>query len=129
MSHGIRTSINAEIYLMLFTIDKHSRTCNSNNQQPSNSYKQKKIEYIAGFCEENGKTWQYPINLPLREYQFSIVKRCLFQNTLVCLPTGLGKTFIAAVVMLNFYRWYPQGKIVFLAPTKPLVNQQVSTLD
>lgn len=28
-------------------------------------------------------------------------------NTLVCLPTGLGKTLIAAVVMYNHYRWFP----------------------
>ena len=60
-----------------------------------------------------------------RSYQFDIVKACLYQNTLVCLPTGLGKTFIAAVIMYNFYRWYPQGKIVFMAPTKPLVAQQI----
>lgn len=38
---------------------------------------------------------------------------------------GLGKTFIAAVVMYNFWRWYPYGKIIFLAPTKPLVAQQI----
>lgn len=38
---------------------------------------------------------------------------------------GLGKTFIAAVVMYNFWRWYPFGKIIFLAPTKPLVAQQI----
>jgi ERCC4-related helicase len=31
-------------------------------------------------------------------------------NTLVWLPTGLGKTLIAAVVMYNFHRWYPTGK-------------------
>ena len=37
----------------------------------------------------------------------------------------VGKTFIAAVVMYNFYRWYPQGKIVFMAPTRPLVAQQI----
>lgn len=38
---------------------------------------------------------------------------------------GLGKTFIAAVVMYNYYRWFPQGKIVFMAPTRPLVAQQI----
>lgn len=38
---------------------------------------------------------------------------------------GMGKTFIAAVVMYNFYRWYPMGKIVFMAPTRPLVTQQI----
>ena len=107
-------------------IDDHSKPSTFNNQIPSSSYKPAQIEHISGFDEESGKTWQYPIDFPIREYQFSIVKRCLFKNTLVCLPTGLGKTFIAAVVMLNFYRWYPEGKIVFLAPTKPLVAQQVS---
>ena len=42
------------------------------------------------------------------DFRFNIVQSCLYDNTLVCLPTGLGKTFIAAVVMYNFYRWYPQ---------------------
>lgn len=64
-------------------------------------------------------------NFPRREYQFAIVAQALFKNTLVSLPTGLGKTFIAAVVMYNFFRWYPTGKIVFMAPTKPLVAQQI----
>ena len=38
----------------------------------------------------------------------AIVEQALLRNTLVCLPTGLGKTFIAAVVMYNFFRWFPQ---------------------
>ena len=80
---------------------------------------------IAGFDPEAGELWIYPTNYPIRDYQFNIVQKSLFTNTLVCLPTGLGKTFIAAVVMYNFYRWYPNSKIVFLAPTKPLVTQQI----
>ncbi|XP_043265489.1 ATP-dependent DNA helicase MPH1 [Colletes gigas] len=78
-----------------------------------------------GFDLSAGKTWIYPENYPIRDYQFSIVQASLYMNTLVCLPTGLGKTFIAAVVMYNFWRWYPCGKVVFLAPTKPLVAQQI----
>ena len=83
------------------------------------------IEDIPGFDVDAGELWVYPTNYPVRDYQFNIVQKALFRNVLVCLPTGLGKTFIAAVVMYNFYRWYPSGKIVFLAPTKPLVTQQI----
>ncbi|KAJ7462618.1 hypothetical protein B0H11DRAFT_2053592 [Mycena galericulata] len=71
------------------------------------------------------KHWIYPLNHPKRDYQYNIVKHCLFDNTVVALPTGLGKTFVAGVVMLNYYRWFPEGKVVFVAPTKPLVAQQI----
>ncbi|XP_019480331.1 PREDICTED: Fanconi anemia group M protein isoform X1 [Hipposideros armiger] len=79
----------------------------------------------GGFCTSAGALWVYPTNCPVRDYQLHIARAALFCNTLVCLPTGLGKTFIAAVVMYNFYRWYPSGKVVFMAPTKPLVTQQI----
>ncbi|XP_070530215.1 Fanconi anemia group M protein-like isoform X2 [Cardiocondyla obscurior] len=78
-----------------------------------------------GFDFSTGNTWIYPDNFPVREYQYNIVKSALYHNTLICLPTGLGKTFIAAVVMYNFWRWYPFGKIIFVAPTKPLIAQQI----
>lgn len=91
--------------------------------KPSQSLSQ--IEDIPGFDKVAGKMWIYPTNYPLREYQFNIVSKALFKNTMVTLPTGLGKTFIAAVLMYNFYCWYPQGKVVFMAPTKPLVAQQI----
>ncbi|KAK3033621.1 hypothetical protein RJ639_033746 [Escallonia herrerae] len=99
---------------------------------------------------EAAKTWIYPVNIPLRDYQFSITRTALFSNTLVALPTGLGKTLIAAVVMYNYFRWFPEeikdssikpfyiaenkcGQIkwrkamenCFAAPSRPLVMQQI----
>jgi ATP-dependent DNA helicase MPH1 len=76
--------------------------------------------------DEALKTWVYPTNLgTIRDYQFNIAARGLFHNLLVALPTGLGKTFIAATIMLNWFRWTKDAQIVFVAPTKPLVTQQV----
>lgn len=70
--------------------------------------------------------WIFPTNLgTFRDYQFNIVSRSLFSNTLVALPTGLGKTFIAATVMLNYYRWTTESHVLFMAPTKPLIAQQM----
>ena len=50
--------------------------------------------------------WVFPVTpgFEPREYQLAIVKRALFENSMVSLPTGLGKTFIAAVVMANYFR-------------------------
>ena len=72
------------------------------------------------------KTWVYPTNLgSIRDYQYSIVAKGLYHNLLVALPTGLGKTFIAATVMLNWFRWTKTAQMIFVAPTRPLVSQQV----
>ncbi|BFZ53397.1 3'-5' DNA helicase [Savitreella phatthalungensis] len=71
------------------------------------------------------KTWVYPTNFSQRDYQFNMIQSALYTNLLIALPTGLGKTFIAAVVMYNWYRWAPRSKLFFLAPTKPLVGQQI----
>ncbi|EFD92934.1 MAG: DEAD/DEAH box helicase domain protein [Candidatus Parvarchaeum acidophilus ARMAN-5] len=62
-----------------------------------------------------------------REYQKNIFETCKSGNTLVVLPTGLGKTIISA--MLADYRLekYPNSKVLFLAPTKPLINQHMKT--
>ena len=76
--------------------------------------------------DENLQTWIYPTNLgKTRDYQFSLVSTGLFHNLLIALPTGLGKTFIAATIMLNWFRWTKDAQIVFVAPTRPLVAQQI----
>jgi len=59
--------------------------------------------------------------LPLREYQKNISGSCLIYNTLIVLPTGLGKTLIAFETMRNF------RKVLFLAPTKPLCKQHINS--
>ncbi|XP_034478226.1 ATP-dependent DNA helicase MPH1 [Drosophila innubila] len=100
-------------------------TASSQLQQQQQQSKNKESEY-DGFNESAGHNWLYPNNLPLRSYQHSIVQASLFRNTLVVLPTGLGKTFIASVVMYNLHRWYPDGKLIFMAPTRPLVSQQIT---
>nr|QIC49958.1 putative Fanconi anemia group M protein [Actinia equina] len=99
--------------------------CAGNVSNSETSEEPKEVEYLPGFDMESGNVWIYPTNYPIRDYQFQIVQKSLFMNTLVTLPTGLGKTFIAAVLMYNYYRWYPQGKVIFMAPTKPLVAQQI----
>ncbi|KAJ1675736.1 3'-5' DNA helicase, partial [Spiromyces aspiralis] len=74
-------------------------------------------------------TYIYPLHYkqPPRAYQQSAVSSCIRYNTLVALPTGLGKTFIAAVVMANYARWFPSSLVIFVAPTKPLVTQQINS--
>ena len=62
-----------------------------------------------------------------RAYQVNIAKSCLSRSTLVVLPTGMGKTVIAAMVIAEILR-RKGGKILFLAPTKPLVEQHAASL-
>lgn len=77
------------------------------------------FNYDEGYC------YKYPIDYPIRKYQLDVFKDAIYNNTLVCLPTGMGKTFIAAVLMYNYHRWFPTKKLIFMAPTKPLVLQQM----
>ncbi len=62
--------------------------------------------------------------LESREYQLSIAMRALDGNTMVVLPTGLGKTAIALLVAASRL-FNEKGKVLMLAPTKPLVEQHM----
>lgn len=57
-----------------------------------------------------------------REFQVNIAKTCLKNSSLVVLPTGMGKTIIALLVIAERLK-NTGGKILFLAPTKPLTVQ------
>jgi len=65
----------------------------------------------------------YPFGIEVREYQRAIAKSALESNTLVVLPTGLGKTIIALLVAAERLSEFSGGKVVVLAPTRPLVMQ------
>ncbi len=62
-----------------------------------------------------------------RAYQVNIARACLERSTLVVLPTGMGKTVIAAIVIADVLR-QRGGRILFLAPTKPLVEQHAASM-
>ena len=65
-----------------------------------------------------------PDSIESREYQLSIAMKALDANTMVILPTGLGKTAVALIVAAS--RLYNEGgRILMLAPTKPLVEQHL----
>ncbi|MGB4052167.1 MAG: DEAD/DEAH box helicase [Methanoculleus sp.] len=59
-----------------------------------------------------------------RRYQLNIALRALDANTMVVLPTGLGKTAVALLVAASRLYSHP-GKVLMLAPTKPLVEQHL----
>jgi len=65
-----------------------------------------------------------PESIESREYQLSIAMKALDSNTMVILPTGLGKTAVALLAAAS--RLYNEGgKVLMLAPTKPLVEQHL----
>lgn len=60
-----------------------------------------------------------------RKYQQEIFQSCIDKNCLVVLPTGLGKTLIALMLVIKRMELFPGQKAVFLAPTKPLAEQHL----
>lgn len=62
-----------------------------------------------------------------RQYQINIANSASKENSLVVLPTGLGKTVIALYLIAEQLKKTDE-KILFLAPTKPLVTQHAKFL-
>lgn len=61
-----------------------------------------------------------------RAYQETIFVKSKDKNTLVILPTGLGKTYIG--ILLAAYTLHSLGKkVLVLAPTKPLAEQHLKS--
>ena len=70
----------------------------------------------------------YLKNITPRIYQQHIVDNVMKKgSSLIVLPTGLGKTIIALMIIDKILE--KKGKVLFLAPTKPLVEQHFATIN
>jgi Fanconi anemia group M protein len=67
-----------------------------------------------------------PLTVKERSFQIEIAERAKRENTLVVIPTGLGKTVIAVLVAADVIK---KGKILMLAPTRPLVLQHHASFE
>jgi ERCC4-related helicase len=68
-----------------------------------------------------------PNSIEYRKFQVAIAESSKKKNSLVVLPTGLGKTIIALLLIAEKLD-SKNEKILFLAPTKPLVIQHAQFL-
>src|SRR3989344_5352221 len=62
-----------------------------------------------------------------RLYQETILATAALKNTLVVLPTGMGKTGIALLLTVQRLKQRPGSKVLIVAPTKPLAEQHLTT--
>ncbi|VVD02614.1 unnamed protein product [Leptidea sinapis] len=72
-----------------------------------------------------------PVKYITRAYQAELEEVAVKQNTIINLPTGAGKTYIAVQLIKRFYKdlkkpWGSGGKrTFFLVNTVPLINQHI----
>ncbi len=81
--------------------------------------------------QEVKEFFEHPLLRPgvlrYRKYQEEIVGEAVKRNTLVILPTGLGKTVVFVLVAVHLLHRHRKGKILIMAPTRPLVIQHAQS--
>ncbi len=65
-------------------------------------------------------------NFEPRLYQQTIFATAVEKNTLVVLPTGMGKTNVFLLIAAQRLKQYPISKVLLLGPTRPLIDQYYS---
>lgn len=66
-------------------------------------------------------------SVEFRKYQSNISQSAFNRNTLVILPTALGKTIISLLVCANTLYNYKDKRVLIMAPTRPLVIQHMNS--
>ncbi len=64
-------------------------------------------------------------SLLFRQYQNAVLQKTLYKNTLIVVPTSLGKTVITLLICIDILFKWKKSKILILAPTRPLVHQHL----
>jgi len=87
---------------------------------------------VNAFTRQNGPLYfNHPLIkkdcIEFRVYQNNISESARNTNTLVILPTALGKTVIAILVCAEFLYNYKSKRVLIMAPTKPLVAQHMNS--
>jgi Fanconi anemia group M protein len=97
------------------TLDSFSPRASGTGDQPGPLFQEDGAGFLKHPLLHPGRIKVYP-------FQVTMAQAALTRNTLVVLPTGLGKTVVAALVAAETLV-RNRGKVLFLAPTRPLVVQ------
>jgi ERCC4-related helicase len=90
---------------------------------PNQDYDESEQSKTLARYVEHPVIWNRSIEL--RSYQKNIADSAQRRNTMVILPTALGKTVISLLVCADMLYNYRDKRILVMAPTRPLVSQHM----
>src|SRR5215203_1271623 len=90
---------------------------------PNQDYDEPELSKTLARYVEHPVIWNRSIEL--RSYQKNIADSAQRRNTMVILPTALGKTVISLLVCADMLYNYRDKRILVMAPTRPLVSQHM----
>ena len=102
----------------------------SNYDKISNVKEVNRKNFISTIFPNENDLVNFNLNLAdiPRNYQIELFVKASLSNSIVYLPTGSGKTMVAAMVISLMKQLNPQKKIFFITDRVPLVFQQASYL-
>uniref|UniRef100_A0A914ZSV2 RNA helicase n=2 Tax=Parascaris univalens TaxID=6257 RepID=A0A914ZSV2_PARUN len=115
---------------MVAVVDEFEETSNR-PCRPQERYKKYRIKT---FTDEHLALVQDPEPIELRPYQEELVEAaCRGVNTIICAPTGSGKTIVATYIIRSHLQEKKDAgetaRVAMLVPTVPLVEQQSLALN
>ena len=103
---------------------RHSTACRKKARKGITPLFHRRTRMHGEALEQNNAERVAPVSVSLRPYQQRFVDDALTANTLVVLPTGSGKTLVAAETAKRVF----PGRSIFFVPTQLLVSQQAAAV-